>query len=91
MATSGHRDRRRWAFRRLRCRDRGKDFAIKRAGKVTRDGVEQQLHALVVVGRAQEDRRQLAAQGATADDVVDELFGDGLFFQHERHQFIVVE
>ena len=47
-------------------------------GQIAGDGVEQRLHALVLVGRAQEDGRQLLGQRAPAHGLVDQLLGDVL-------------
>ena len=39
----------------------GRELAIERRGQVARDRVEQRLHALVLVGRAHEHRREALA------------------------------
>ena len=48
---------------------------LRRIGQVVDDGVEKGLDALVPIGRADEDRDELAGQDALADGGPDELLG----------------
>ena len=50
--------------------------AIERRRQVAHDRVQQRLHALVAIGRAQVHGREFLLDHRVADDVVDQLLGD---------------
>ena len=61
---------------------------VRGAGQVGIDRVQQQLDALVLVGRADHHRGQFQAQGAPADGLVDHRLGDVAFLEHGLHEFV---
>ena len=67
---------------------KGRIFDIGRTGKVGIDGIEQRLHPLVLVGRADQDRGELQAQGSFADGVMDHLLAGRAFLEHRLHQLV---
>ena len=68
----------------------GLDRPIERRRQIADDGVEQQLHALVLVGRAHVHRRQVLRLHGVADDRVDQFLGNALFRQQQLHQLVAV-
>ena len=59
----------------------GEDLAVERAGQVAVDGVEQRLDALVLVGRADQDRADLLRDRPLADRLVDQVERDLLLLE----------
>ena len=68
----------------------GLDRALQRRGQVAGHRVQQRLHALVLVGRADEDGRQLLAEHRLADDAIDQIQRHRLFGQQQLHHLVAV-
>ena len=66
----------------------GEDLAVERAGQVAADRVEQRLHALVLVGRADHHRADLLGDGPLADRLVDQVEGDLLLLEQQLHDLV---
>ena len=62
---------------------------VHRGGHVVHHGVQQLLHALVLVGRAHEHGMDLAGDGALADGGLQFLDRHLLFHEHLLHQVVV--
>ena len=63
---------------------------VERARQVVDDGVEQLLHALVLVGGAHEDRVELVGEHAGTDGGLELLDGDLLLLEDHLHELVVV-
>ena len=68
----------------------GLDRSIKRRREIPGNGVEQQLHALVLIGRSHVDRGQILRLHGIADDRVDQFLGNALFRQEQLHQLVAI-
>ena len=56
---------------------------------VVDDGVEQLLHALVLVGRTANDGNHLVVDGGLTDGLADEVLRNGLLFERQLHDLVV--
>jgi hypothetical protein len=63
---------------------------VQRRRQVVEDGVQQRLHALVLEGRAAEDRRELDLQGGLADRLLEAVDRDLGLLEDELDQLVVV-
>ena len=68
----------------------GLDRAFQRRRKVSCHGVQQRLHALVLVGRPKENRRKLLAEHGLANHAIDQFQRQILLGQKEFHHLIAV-
>ena len=66
----------------------GEDLAVERAGEVAADRVEQRLHALVAVGRADHHRAELLGDRPLADRLVDQVDGDLRLLEQQLHDLV---
>ncbi len=58
-------------------------------GHKVHDGVQQLLHALVLVRSAAGDGNQQVLDGALTQGLADHILGHGLLFQHQHHDLLV--
>ena len=69
---------------------KGLRVAVQRRGQQPDHGIQQQLHALVAVGRAQQHRRELQLRHGRPHHVVDQLLRHFFLGQEHLHQLVAV-